>query len=231
MSKIKLLCLPHAGASSYYYVPLKSYINNIDIINVELKGRGRRFNEPHYESFDEVIDDIYSNINDKLDEKYAIFGHSMGSWLAFELYYKLVKHNENLPMFMFFSGREAPNIVQKHIDFNQFSDQEFLDYLNDMGGLDKELFTSKDILKMYLDIIRSDFKILAGYKYKEHTQKIKSDAIVLLGRQDEGVNFRNAKQWSNFIEGKTSFVSMEGGHFYMKDNWDKLGSVIEKAIG
>ena len=61
---------------------------NIQIEPIRLKGRGSRFGEDFYENLEEAVNDIFMNIKNKIiDNEYAIFGYSMGSLLAYELYY------------------------------------------------------------------------------------------------------------------------------------------------
>jgi len=53
------------------------------------------------------VEDILTNIQDKIiADDYAIYGHSMGSLLAYELYYKIIDKNIRKPKHMFFSGNE-----------------------------------------------------------------------------------------------------------------------------
>lgn len=60
--------------------------NNIQLVPIELKGRGTRYGEGFYTDFEDAFNDIYLNIRDKImEDEYALFGHSMGSLLAFEL--------------------------------------------------------------------------------------------------------------------------------------------------
>ena len=82
-----LFCLPYAGGSEVAYYKWKKYLHpSIELIPIELKGRGKRFNEIFYESLEEAVDDIFENIKDKIiNNDYAIYGHSMGSLLSYEL--------------------------------------------------------------------------------------------------------------------------------------------------
>ncbi|MDT3427546.1 surfactin synthase thioesterase subunit [Paenibacillus forsythiae] len=44
------------------------------------------------------------------DGGYALFGHSMGSWLAYEVYYAIRRAGGRLPLNLFVSGRHAPQL-------------------------------------------------------------------------------------------------------------------------
>jgi surfactin synthase thioesterase subunit len=66
---INLFCLSHAGGSAVYYNRWKKSLHNsVNLISVELAGRGKRFGEPFYESFEEAVNDVYSQVEGKLEE-------------------------------------------------------------------------------------------------------------------------------------------------------------------
>ncbi|MFH4077473.1 thioesterase domain-containing protein, partial [Acinetobacter baumannii] len=80
VSKIKLFCFHHAGGSSSAYYNWKDYLNkDIEIIPIELAGRGKRLKVPVYTSMEEAVLDIYDLMKPNLDgSPFAIFGHSVG---------------------------------------------------------------------------------------------------------------------------------------------------------
>ncbi|MEK7017057.1 thioesterase II family protein [Bacillus sp. FSL R9-9410] len=92
MEKIKLFCLPYAGGSASMYYQLKGYMHKIvDVIPIEYSGHGERISENYYASFKNMVDDIASKIIDYLDDdQFSILGYSMGSLVAFEVYYEIL---------------------------------------------------------------------------------------------------------------------------------------------
>ena len=83
MKKIKLFCFPHLGGSASIYYQWKTMIHkNIEIIPIELAGRGERNKEPFCKNFKELLLDISIQITNNHLEKYAFFGHSMGALIA-----------------------------------------------------------------------------------------------------------------------------------------------------
>lgn len=76
---MKLFCLPHLGGSASIYYQWKKYLNEkIEIVPIELAGRGERIKECFYEDFSTLISDVSEKISIEENEKYAFFGHSMG---------------------------------------------------------------------------------------------------------------------------------------------------------
>ncbi len=100
---MKLFCLPYAGGSESAFYSWKGHMQpDIEICPIQLKGRGRRFNEPCYESLEEAVQDIFEQVQaERKGDDYALFGHSMGSLLAYELYYQMSGAGAEKPVHIF----------------------------------------------------------------------------------------------------------------------------------
>lgn len=103
MIEMKLFCLPYAGGSESAFYSWKGHMQpDIEICPIQLKGRGRRFNEPCYESLEEAVQDIFEQVQaERKGDDYALFGHSMGSLLAYELYYQMSGAGAEKPVHIF----------------------------------------------------------------------------------------------------------------------------------
>lgn len=227
---MKLFCLPYAGGSSVIYYKWKKIIShNIQLQIVELKGRGSRFGEGFYNDLNEAVEDIYNMIKDKITEgNYAIFGHSMGSILAYELYYKIIKEGKPKPKHIFFSAHRAPTFKKKG-KIHALPDGEFIKKVIDLGGTPKEVVESKELLDFVTPILRSDFKILEEYIYEEKEELIRSDVSVLIGEKDE-ITLKDANAWGELVEKEISIYPFEGNHFFINDEYKKIINLIEDKV-
>lgn len=113
MHKITLFCFPYAGGSAVAYNKWKKYNNtNIEIIPIELAGRGKRFGEELYDKIEDAVDDVYEIVKSNINGPYGLFGHSMGSIIAYELARKINNSNLPNPEYIFVSGRKPPHIEE-----------------------------------------------------------------------------------------------------------------------
>ena len=168
MTKFRLFCLPYAGGSATVYGKWKNNLHSsIALKLIELAGRGKRFAEPFYDSFTSAVEDICSIVKNDLDgAPYAIWGHSMGSILAFELAYKLKETGCEEPIHIFFSGRYPPHILKnKEQSLYELPDKDFLERIFRLGGTPKEMLENRELQDIFTPILRADYKILNGYRY------------------------------------------------------------------
>ncbi|MGG0811203.1 thioesterase domain-containing protein [Paenibacillus alvei] len=116
MSKTKLFCIPHAGGSASIYLKWRKMLpSTIQLIPLELSGRGARWNEPLYHHLEEAVEDLYTQVTRHIGSDYILFGHSMGSLLAFELYYKLIGQDWPEPVQFIASGGKRPHLPRETI--------------------------------------------------------------------------------------------------------------------
>lgn len=226
-----LFCLPYAGGSSSIYYNWGKYLNqSIKLYPVELKGRGKRFQEDFYENLEDTVDDIFHNIKNLIiDNDYAIYGHSMGSLLAYELYYKINKMGARKPKHIFFSGNKPPNIPRDKENIHTLPKREFLNEIVKLGGTPEEVLSSNELLEIVLPILKNDFKVIETYDYIEKTNKIECNISVFNGKEDS-ITLKELLAWSDHSNGMCRVYNFEGNHFFINDNVEKITSIINSIL-
>src|SRR5262245_19608067 len=85
-AKLRLFCLPHAGgAASLYRRWADALPPDIELNAVQLPGRENRFSEPPFVRWRPLVEALADGLASKLDKPFALFGHSMGAMLGYEL--------------------------------------------------------------------------------------------------------------------------------------------------
>ena len=81
MKQITVYCLPFAGGSKYSY---RGYVKSappfLNIVPLEIPGRGARSNEKAMTRLELVAEDIFNQIKNDLDKPYAI---TVIAWVVF----------------------------------------------------------------------------------------------------------------------------------------------------
>ena len=234
MYKVKLFCLPYAGGSASIYIKWKRYLSDrIELHPVELAGRGKRMKSMTYSSLEEVVEDVYKSIRYELNDgvPYAIFGHSMGGMITYELACKLRELNCRNPMHVFFSGIYPPHIKRKEKLLHLLSDEEFKDEILKLGGTDKELFEYKELVEIFMHLLRADYKIVETGNYFEKDYKLDFDISALGGREDADIKVNDLYEWQRYTNKKCSVHEFDGGHFFVNSDITGVTDVINRALG
>lgn len=221
-----LFCVAYAGGSAGIY---NKWINNnmkIEVVPIELAGRGTRIKDELYSTFYEAVEDIYSFIKNYLyrhdKQDYALFGHSMGSWLIFETA-KLLFHDISIirkPVHLFFSANCCPECNEYDVDIYSMTDLEFKQMIINYGGIPDEILSYPEILDFYLPILKSDYSILYDYKsdmnHKNQKENIHFDCniTVMNGINDE-YSEDSLKAWSKYAGKGFEIINFNDGHFFI----------------
>ncbi len=232
MRKVKLLCLPYAGGSAAIYYKWKKYLDsNIEVVPVELAGRGRRISESFYDSMLNAVDDIYNIIKPIIrDCEYAFYGHSMGTIIAFELCRKIMGESERQPLHLFVSGRYPPSISRAEKYLSRLPDNMFLEEVFKLGGTSTELVDNKELCDLFVPILKADYRIIEEYKYINSDKKFNYGITVFNGKADLEVSYSEVKEWRQHTLLENPIYEFEGNHFFINDKTPEITEIINNTI-
>ncbi len=233
MKKIKLFCFPYAGGSAASYNKWRLYLDkHVEFLPIELAGRGRRIYDPLYASMDEAIDDVFRTIRGELEKgPYALFGHSMGGIIAYELAYKIRANHLPEPVHIFFSGRGAPNIPDDDDEehYHLLPEAQFKEKIIELGGTPKEFFDHPELLEVLLPMLRSDFKIAETYLHGAEVVPFDYDISVLIGK-DENVTAEQMHGWRTHSHKLCALYYFAGEHFFIHEEVERVVAIINNTL-
>lgn len=230
MKKIHLFCFPYAGGSSMMYFRWRNQLSEfIEVHPIELAGRGRRMNEPFYNSIDEAVEDAYLSIPVHLiSEPFAFFGYSMGSLIAYELaHYIREKHDRELKH-LFVGARRAPHLNEKLKRISELSDRTFLEEMIKLGGMSEEVLENQELLDVFLPLIRADMRLVENYEWKTR-DLLHTDITVLAGNQDV-IAVDQMEAWKETTSGACQLSVYEGDHFFIHKHYEVIAEQIKRVL-
>lgn len=228
---MNIFCFSYAGGSASTFLKWRSGRKDMKYIPVELAGRGNRYQEELYTDLHQAVRDLYESIKDQIESaSYAFFGHSMGALIIYELAHYIIDKGGKAPVYLFLSGKEAPNKKNPLLHVTDLPDISFQLKMTQLGGIPSEIFENKSLADIFLPILKSDLKIVEEYSYKEHKNKLSCDFMVFYGDYDLIVDSKDVDDWKLHTTGKCNFKSFEEGHFFLNDNWNELISIINRTL-
>src|SRR5215813_14442818 len=109
--ELQLFCFHYAGGSAQMFRPWQRNLPpEVDLCLVTLPGRGKRMHEPLVTRLAPLVKSIADVIVPELRHPFALFGHSMGAVISFELARELRSRQSIGPVHLFVSGRGAPQL-------------------------------------------------------------------------------------------------------------------------
>ncbi|MEU9233177.1 thioesterase II family protein [Streptomyces subrutilus] len=229
-AKVRLVCLPHAGGSASFYFPVsKALAPAVEVLAIQYPGRQDRRHEPNIPSIPDMADQIFAAVRPLDDRPLALFGHSMGAVLAYEVALRMQDAGLSSPVRLFTSGRRAPS-CRRDERIPVESDEQLVAELRKLSGTDATMLADPELLEMIMPAIRSDYDAVLSYQY-EPGRKLDCPVTVLTGDSDPRVTVDEAAAWEHHTTGPTDLHVLPGGHFYLVNQNERvIGLLAERLV-
>lgn len=226
--RLTLYCLPCAGGSASMYYRWKSKMAaNIYVVPLELPGRGRKIGEPFIHRFEDLVTYLAKQlivmINKASSQNYALFGHSMGSLLAYGIARYMQENRQQLPKNLFLSASAAPSCRDTGRFAQLQTDDELITDLHKQGGTPSAVFDSVELLRMTLDTLAADYSVCASFNYVS-AATLPCPIDVFAGEDDE-VTLSELQAWDKETGADYALHWFAGGHFYL---WQQEEGLLAK---
>src|SRR3954469_1421463 len=134
--RCRLFAFPHAGGNAAFYRPLRRFMPpEIDLCPVELPGRAARLDEPPFVSMSALMEELGHALQPLMAVPFGFFGHSVGSWMAYEAARQLRSLDSRPAVHLSASGPRTPNVASAPPPPpHPRSDRELLAILDRFGG-------------------------------------------------------------------------------------------------
>ncbi|MGN7457648.1 thioesterase II family protein [Paenibacillus pasadenensis] len=231
MRPLRLFCLPHAGGSAQLYRRWAAAAPpGLELAPLELAGRGVRLGEPFYLGIREAAEDLLGEVLERREEgRFALFGHSMGALIAYELAVLLQRAGGPQPEAAFLSAKDAPQVERREAPIHGLPEALFIERIRRLGGCPDELFEQPELLRLFLPVLRADFRLVETYRHQD-APLLETPGVVMGGRAD-GTLSGSLGEWRRWFAAPCRLELFEGGHFYAQERHPELLRRIADILG
>lgn len=225
---MELFAFPFAGGSEHCYRELGNNLKGVNLRVQPLPGRGSLFSLSCIVRIEEMVDYLFKQIKDELCQPYALFGHSMGAFIAYMLCRKISNEHLPMPKALILSGRKAPSIINEDELKYKMPDLQFRDMLQKLGGIPDAVWQDDEIMALFAPIIRADFELIETYFYQQ--QKALDIPVYIFLGSDDNISSAQAEAWQMETIHPIDITYFKGGHFYFKEDCSLLAQKITEEL-
>lgn len=230
---MKLFCFTHAGGNATFFDRIHQQLSTeIEVIAIEYAGHGSRSKEPFYTTFSEMAMDLYPQIKDRLDgwdDKYALFGYSMGTLAVTEIMQCIIADKDMCMPVHIFLGAHDPQVKLDVDGYNELDIDDFIKKrIIRFGGIPKRLIQNKSFWRVYFPMYRADFSMIGRFDFDK--VEWKTDIPLTVFYSEEDTAYKDVVKWKDIFIGESDFIEYEGNHFFINRFYKEMASEIEKRL-
>ncbi|PLS87304.1 MAG: putative thioesterase [Actinobacteria bacterium] len=216
-ARLRLLCFSHAGGNARVFRRWGEAIpGEVEVCPVELPGRGTRLGEGLVSSMPLLVETMAAEIEPLLDLPFAIFGHSMGGLVGFELARTLRRVYGWEPAALLVAAQNAPSVPLERPTAQRCTDGELSDALYRSGGMSEKALANARFMRVFLPVLRADYTMVDTYVYTRE-RPLRCPIHLYTGTEDTLVSGRGQAEWRRETSGDFVIHRFPGGHFFLRE--------------
>ncbi len=227
---LRLLCVPYAGAgASIFRSWAEALPPEIEVCAIQLPGREARLGEAPFTRIAPLVKTLAPILQPFLDIPYALFGHSMGALVSFELARELRRQGAASPSHLFVSGLRAPQLPDLNLPMHRLPEPQFLEALKNLQGTPEAVLQNAELMKLLSPTIRADLAIAENYIYAA-AEKLSCPITAFGGAQDPLVSAADIAAWQLQTQSNFTQQMFPSDHFFLHRDRDALLEAIAAAL-
>ncbi|RZL02004.1 MAG: thioesterase [Rubrivivax sp.] len=207
---LNLIWCHHAGGHGDSYKAFATWLPpHWQVTFAEYPGRGLQKDLPFERDLTALAEHLFDRLEPRMGAPYALFGHSMGSLVAYEIACVAMKRGHPGPVWLGVSAHRSPTVpVGKRYRLHKLSDAALHQALLALNGTPR---LEPD--PHYLAMVRADLGACEGYQ-KAHPPVLNCAMSGYLGDIDPMVSQADMHSWKDLTTHSWRLRTVPGGHFY-----------------
>jgi surfactin synthase thioesterase subunit len=160
---------------------------------------------------------------------YALFGHSMGALVAFEMSHQLASRGAPLPGLLMVSGHGAPSLPSTDKPVHARPDHEFIARLRELNATPPEILEMPELLELMMPILRADFRAAETY-VPANRPKLDIPIVAYGGLADADVSRDQLLAWADETTAHCTVRMFPGDHFFLRTAQERVVSTLTRDV-
>jgi len=225
---MKVIAFPFAGGTSLAYRGLANQLRDVAAFETfDPPGHGARMDEEPLCELGLIVDDVVRHMAPQLHGRYALFGHSMGAYVAYLLARRAAREGLELPRVLFVSGASAPSHGVR-VKRAALPREDLVRELESMGRYPPHLLADEALSRKLFPIVRADLQAIETYRHDPGPPL--PIALVVLHGSEDVVTHGEASAWRDETSGPFEHHVFDDGHFFFVEREPEVAACITRAL-
>jgi medium-chain acyl-[acyl-carrier-protein] hydrolase len=229
-ARLRLFCFPYAGCGASMYATWhRALPADVEVSAVQMPGRESRLKEPPLRDWDELGQRLEETLSPWAGQPLALFGHSLGALIAFEMAQRLTHAPGCRLAHVFVSGCRAPHLSWDDMRTQHLPRAAFVEELRRLQGTPADVLACPEVLDLFLPTLRADFGLVETYIYRERPP-LSVPISVYGGIADESASPAALSGWHRHTTSSHRQVMFPGTHFFLTEQPAAVFSALTNEL-
>ncbi|MFD7092900.1 amino acid adenylation domain-containing protein [Streptomyces sp. NPDC059896] len=238
--RARIVAVSGMGGAVSGHVPLIPHVpDGIELLAVAPPGREGRGEEPHADDMGVFVDEVLSALSGRLDLPTVLYGHSQGSWVAWELAHRL-RGRAGAPGLALVTACGLPPLEPSPLTEKMTAVSSLWDSASttELAGLFRDLLPGRvvdneEIFAEYVAALRADVTLAQNYR-RTLPEVVRGPLdiplLALWATGDPLMPGESMEAWRPLTEGAFERRAIEGTHAAPIENPAALAAELLKAV-
>lgn len=226
-ARVRIFAVPYNGGSIAGFAAWAEHVpSDVELWTVQLPGQMDRKAEPAPSELVGWARALADAMAPLLDRPYAVYGHSLGGLVAFEVVRELRSRGAAAPEGVFVGAVQAAHMPDPFPSTDRLTDHETLRRLGMLDAL-APLLRDEAAVRELRPIIQTGIELLKQYRFVPGPS-LACPIVALGGTTDAVVLEHHLTGWRDHCSHGFELVTVEGGHLFHQE---RPGDVVRAIMG
>lgn len=226
---MRLACFAHAGSSTAQFAAWRRLVPDwIALAPIELPGRGARSGEAPIASMPELVERLLPELLELDDRPLALFGHSLGAKVGFELARRLAERGR-APAHLFVAASPADRYPARGRGLHLRPRDELVAELKRIGAAPERVLDDARLVNLLLPVLRADLQLAVEYQAAPGAP-LDCPLTAFAGTRDPDIAVDDVAGWSRHTRGPFRLQPLDAGHHLVRERSTELVGELTRAL-
>ncbi|MFG3510704.1 amino acid adenylation domain-containing protein [Streptomyces sp. NPDC047821] len=242
----RIVCIAGGGGTTAGHVPLIRHIpDGVELLGVQMPGRESRTGEAPATSMRDVVAAITAEVTSRTSVPTVVYGHSQGSWMAWELAHALSALPDApgltlVPACALPPYAEVPPAMRRMEDLAKSLDGITVGELAVAleGILPDDVLANEELLTTYASALHHDAILSMNHRdslRRAEREPLSIPVVAVTAKDDPVLPAETARGWRDLTRGEFAHRVIDGSHAAPIENCEamaaELVAAMQKAMG
>jgi myxalamid-type polyketide synthase MxaB len=229
-ARLRLFCFHYLGGGASAFRQWQQGLPpEIEVCPVQLPGREQRIHETPCQQMLPLAAMLAEQLQPMLDRPFALYGHSMGALLAFELARQLRNRDGLEPVHLFAAAYLAPHAPGPYRQRQEYDRSDLDEVVRRLLNVPEAVLANDEFMSALLPTINADLRLVGSYAYQEQ-QPLACPITAFGGLSDREVKEHDLLGWRRHTRSSFRLEMFPGGHLFLEPSQAALLTAIGQSL-